>query len=348
MKTKYLLLIILAVITACQQAPATPLSLPIATEPSPPTAIAISPPTATNLPLPTVTPVVLPKMRYASFSVYDSVYIAKELGYFADAGVEVEIVGKNFGGPTAIQAVASGRAEAGLSAYMSIINAVAAGLPIKAAVELQTELPDSPKEIMLTRCADGYKTVKSLKGKTIAINNIKASFHYTWLMALQQNDMAEDSVIFVNLPFSAQPEALSKGDVQAAGIIEPFATLAEKAYPDKFCRLFTGGDIFGNRQFVATFINSIWARENPEVAEAFITAQKRAQVWSNANSAQSKAIIGKALGIENVNNMSDYKFAADGSINPEDVKYWLNFMVSNKHISVDYLTVEDLVWTKPK
>lgn len=287
----------------------------------------------------------LPVVRYATFSVYDAVYVAQELGYFTDAGIKVEIVGTNFGGPTAIQAVASGKAEGGLSSYMALINAAAAGLPVKAAVEIQSELQDSPKEIFLTRCADGYKSVKDLEGRTIAINLVKSSFHYTWLMALKQNGMAEDSVLFVNLPFSAQPEALHKGDVQAAGIIEPFATLAEKKYPNEFCRLFTGKDVFGYKQFTAIFLNSIWARENPEVAAAFVSAVKRAEIWSNGNMDKSKQIIAKALTIADYKDMPNYKFNADGRVDVDSVKYWLEFMKAEKYITADWLIEDDIIWT---
>lgn len=288
----------------------------------------------------------MPVVRYATFSVYDAVYVAQELGYFKDAGIKVEIVGTNFGGPTAIQAVASGKAEGGLSSYMALINAAAAGLPVKAAVEIQSELQDSPKEIFLTRCADGYKSVKDLAGKTIAINLVKSSFHYTWIMALKQNNMTDDSVLFVNLPFSAQPEALHKGDVQAAGIIEPFATLAEKKYPNEFCRLFTGKDVFGYRQFSAIFLNSIWAKEHPETAAAFVNAVQRAEVWSNGNTEQSKQIIANALNIANPADMPNYKFNADGRVDVDSVKYWLDFMKSEKYITADWLTLEDIIWTK--
>lgn len=100
----------------------------------------------------------LPVVRYANFQVFDPVYIAQELGYFEEAGIKVEIVGANFGGPTAIQAVSSGKAEAGLSSYMAIINAVSAGLPIAAAADIQSELQDSRKEVFYLKKAGYFQT----------------------------------------------------------------------------------------------------------------------------------------------------------------------------------------------
>lgn len=286
----------------------------------------------------------LPVIRYANFQVFDAVYIAQDLGYFTDNGIKVDIVGTNFGGPTAIQAVSSGKAEAGLSSYMAIINAVSAGLPVAAAADIQSELQDSPKEVFLVRADSGITNITQLEGSTIAINLVKSSFHYTWLMALDNAGMKADAVTFVNLPFSAQPEALHKGDVFAIGLIEPFAALAEKQYPGEFVRLFTGADVFGYKQFSVVFVNSIWARENPEQADAFISAVKRAEVWANGNQQQAKEIVAKYLSIASHSDIPDYKFNADGRVDMESVAFWVGFMKSNQYITADWLTEKDIVY----
>lgn len=288
----------------------------------------------------------LPVVRYANFQVFDPVYIAQELGYFEEAGIKVEIVGANFGGPTAIQAVSSGKAEAGLSSYMAIINAVSAGLPIAAAADIQSELQDSRKEVFYVRCDSGYKKAEDLRGQTIAINLVKSSFHYTWMIYLEKNGMMPEDVLFVNLPFSAQPEALHKSEVQAIGMIEPFATLAEKQYPGEFCQLFTGQDAFGYKQFSTIFVNSIWARENPEVAEAFISAVKRAEVFANGNTKQANEIVAKYVSISSPFDMPVYKFNADGRVDVESVKYWIEYMKKNG--AAEWILPSDIIWTKNK
>ncbi|MBN2003084.1 MAG: ABC transporter substrate-binding protein, partial [Anaerolineae bacterium] len=106
-------------------------------------------PTASPVAIPTPE---LPVVRYANFRVYDPVYVALEKGFFAQRGVQVEVIGDVLGGPTAIQAVASGSAEAGLSSLPAIVNANAAGLPIVGVSDIQSALPDQPLEYYYVRC----------------------------------------------------------------------------------------------------------------------------------------------------------------------------------------------------
>lgn len=287
-------------------------------------------------------PVETPKevVRYANFSVYDAAVIAAEKGLYDH--LDVQVVGTNFGGPTAIQAVASGKAEAGLSSYMAIASAVAAGLPIASVADCQSEIAGNPKEVFLVRADSPVQSVQDLAGETIAINLVKSSFHYTWLIALANAGMKESDVTFVNLPFPAQGEALARGDVQAIGLIEPLATFAERAFPGQFRRLFTGTDVFGPRQFCAIFVNTIWARENPEAAARFIAGVKAGAVWANANPTEANAVMEKYIG---GNGDYTYKFQPDGGIVQADADYWVDWMKANKYITADWLTGKDVVYS---
>ena len=223
-----------------------------------------------------------PVVRYVNFKVYDPVYVGIEKGFFEAHGIRVEIIGDSLAGPTAIQAVSSGSAEAGLSSIPALINANAAGLPVVGMTDIQSALPGQPLEHYYVRADSDIQGITDLPGKTFAVNLWRSSFHYTALMALEQYDVPEDSVNFVLLPFDQQAGALASGEVDVIGLMEPYASYAREEYGDEFRELFNAEDIFGQKQFCTHFMNRVWARENPEDARSFVAGIVDAVEWIEA------------------------------------------------------------------
>jgi len=282
----------------------------------------------------------MPVVRYVNFKVYDPVYVAIDQGFFEQHGIKVEIIGDSLGGPTAIQAVASGAAEAGLSSLMAIINANAAGLPIVGTTDIQSAIGDQPLEIYFVRADSDIHSIKDLKGKTFAVNLWNSSFHYTALMALEQNHVKEDDVNFVLLPFDQQAVALAEGQVDVIGLMEPYAAKAMATYSD-FRVLFTALDVFGEKQFCTHFVNRIWARENPDEAKAFVAGIVDAIDWIENNQELAKPIIAKYTGIE-AEYVPVYHFQPGGIVVDEDVQYWLDYMIRRGDVKVDWLKASDI------
>lgn len=283
----------------------------------------------------------LPLVRYASLGVFDPVYIAMDRGLFQKHGVRVELTGNNLGGPTAIQAVAAGRAEAGLSSIPALINANQAGLPVQGVADLQTEMPNSPKGVFMVQADSPYTSAASLAGHKVAINLVRSSFHYTWLMAWDAAGVSPDSVQTVVLPFGSQAQALAQGDVQAIGLMSPYAEQAEATFPGKFRRLFTGSDVFGDRQFTLIFVNRIWAADHPDAANGFIAAVKEAEAWANANSADANKIVAPQLKMD-ATYFPNYQFVTGGGVVTADVTFWMDVLRQRKELTVDWLKPADV------
>lgn len=277
-----------------------------------------------------------PVIRYAGFKVYDPVYIGIDQGFFEKHGIKVELVGDVLGGPTAIQAVASGSAEAGLSSIPAIINANAAGLPVLGVSDIQSALPGQPLEYYYVRSDSGIDSLADLPGKTFAVNLWKSSFHYTALMALEQQDIPEDSINWLLLPFPNQPQALAEGEVDVIGLMEPYNGLAKATYGDQIKLLFTAEDVFGQKQFTTHFVNRVWAEYNPEAARAFVAGIVDSIAWIEANQAQAKPIIAKYTGIEE-KYVPDYHFQPHGQVIEADIEFWLKYLVKRGDVEVDWL-----------
>ncbi|MFP4322777.1 MAG: ABC transporter substrate-binding protein [Anaerolineales bacterium] len=266
--------------------------------------------------------------------------MALERGFFDDQGIRVEVIGDVLGGPTAIQAVAGGSAEAGLSSLPALINANAAGLPVQGVSDIQSALPSQPLEYYYVRADSDLNRVEDLAGATIAVNLWRSSFHYTAIMALENAGLDEDSADWVLLPFENQATALARGDVDVIGLMEPYNGYAQANYAEDFRLLFDAIDVFGEKQFTTHFVNREWAAQNPEAARAFVAGITQAIAWIEANQDAARAIIAEYTGID-ADFVPDYRFQPDGRVVMEDVRFWINYLRGRGDIARD-LTPEDV------
>ena len=279
-------------------------------------------------------------MSYVGLKVYDPVYVALEKGFFGD--LDVELADTVAGGATAVQMVSSGDVQGCLLSNMALCNAVNAGLPVIAVADIQSAFNEAPLEEFYVRADSDIQSIKDLKGKKIAINLIKSSFHYTWLMELEKNGMTEDDVTFVSLPFAEQKEALLNGTVDAIGLMQPYSGMART---DEKCRqLYTAVDSFGERQFCEILLNSIWAEEHPEEATKFVDGIAKAADWISNNQDEAKQIISKYTGID-AQYIDDYYFQPNASVNMDDAQYWLDYMKTHEGVRED-ITVDDIATNK--
>lgn len=277
--------------------------------------------------------------KYVGLKVYDPVYVANDKGFFEKEGLNVEIVDTVAGGATAVQMVASGSVQGALLSTMALINARSNGLPVIGVTDIQSAFNESPLEEFYIKSDSGITSIKDLKGKKIAINLVKSSFHYTWLMALENAGMKADDVTFVTLPFDQQQLALERGNVDAIGLMQPYTKKARES--EKLTMLFDAVDVFGERQFCEIFVNSVWAENNVEETKKFVAGIVNAIEWIENNQSEAKLIISKYTGVD-VQYIDDYKFQKNGKVVEQDAEYWLEYMKRTEGVA-NWLKTEDIV-----
>ena len=136
------------------------------------------------------------------------IFVAQELGYFADAGLEVEIIAPaDPNDPPKL--VAAGRADLGITYQPQLYMAVAEGLPLRRIATLVATPLNS-----LVVLADGpIKSVADLAGRRVGFS--VGGFEDALLGAmLERHGLALDDVELVNVNFSLSP-ALIAGQVDA-------------------------------------------------------------------------------------------------------------------------------------
>ncbi len=237
--------------------------LPPATSTAPPAA---GPPAAD------LTPVTI---GYVPVSIYAPLFVAKELGYYEELGLDVTLTA-NTGGSDLITLTAAGNLDiSAAGAGPAFWNANAQGLPITIIAPGHQEGSPVATPLMISRtaCESGAITsVADLAGKRVSVNAPGGTEF--WLgSALATAGLSIDDVDEQFLPFPDAIAALDSGAIDAAMIGEPLATQAEldgfavRLLPDFPVQGVQPTTIIANDDFLAS---------NPDVATGFVAAYLKA------------------------------------------------------------------------
>ena len=278
-------------------------------------------------------------MGYVPVSVFAPVFIAKEKGYYAEEGIDLQL--EPFpGGSNAVVLVASGQLDLGIGgAGPAFWNGSEQGLPITVIAPGHQEGNPVATPLMISRekCESGEITlVSELKGKKVAVNAPGATEY--WLdQALSTGGLTIDDVDLQYLAFPDAVAALASGAVDAAMVGEPLATKAEQ--DGIAVRLATDFPILGV-QPTTVFANDDWLADHPEQAEAFVTGYMRAAIEMSEggwNDATNLAIIEEYTGVPADLVAASIKpiYAVDGIINVEGLSELQSFFRERGQLEYD-------------
>jgi len=203
--------------------------------------------------------------------IFAPLYVAIERGYFAQQGLEVELIGTP-GGMSSFAVLASGRAEAvigGLGA--ALFNAAARGLDFKVVGPAHLERPPVSTPLVVSRKAfdsGEIRSVRDLRGKKVSVNVVGSATEFWLNAALLKGGIGIDDVQVVAVNFPDVPAALANGAIAAGMLGEPLATLAEDR--GQIVRL--SDDFINGVQVTAVYFSGDFMRGHPQEAVGFMVA----------------------------------------------------------------------------
>ena len=207
--------------------------------------------------------------------IFAPLYVAIERGYFAQQGLEVELIGTP-GGTSSFAVLASGRAEAvigGLGA--ALFNAASRGLDFKVVGPVHLERPPVSTPLVVSRKAfesGEIRSVKDLRGKKVSVNVLGSATEFWLYAALLKGGLTMTDVQTVAVNFPDVPAALANGAIAAGMLGEPLATLAEDR--GQIVRL--SEDFINGVQVTAVYFSGDFMRRHQEEAVGFMVAWLRA------------------------------------------------------------------------
>ncbi len=221
------------------------------------------------------------------------VYYAKELGFFAQAGLDVDVQSVQSGSAIS-SAVTSGAADIGFASIVPLAIAHTKHFPFVLVAPGGEWTPEARNSALYVAARSTIRTGKDLNGKTVGIAGLGTLGDYAVRAWIDRNGGDATTVKFVELPYPAMVEALRGGRIDAASLNEPFLSEGKKVgrflgYQD---------DALASRFLIAGwFSTSDWARDHPALVQRFAAVMRRTAIWANdpSNRAASAGILVKYL-----------------------------------------------------
>jgi NitT/TauT family transport system substrate-binding protein len=177
------------------------------------------------------------KIGYSDWPGYTVLEVAKQKGWFKDAGLDVDLVWFDYS--ASIDAFSAGKIDADCIVGG---DALGAGASSKTPSKFVCLIDYSEGSDMIVG-APGVKSIKDLKGKDIGIE-VGLVEHTLLLQALKDNGMTQSDVNLINTTTNSTPQTLASGKVAAIGAWYPVSGQALKQVPGS-TKLFTSAQAPG-------------------------------------------------------------------------------------------------------
>ncbi len=198
-------------------------------------------------------------------------HIADKNGYFADAGLKIDVVFAQ-SNASVIQQLAAGSYNVAPSAGMvDPIRAIDKGAP----VGLARIVIQAPPYALLAK--PEIKKIEDLKGKTIIVGGAKdiTRIFTEKMLAPHGLKSGDYDYVFAGAT-SARFSALKSGAVAAALLAVPFNFYAET---EGFSNLGFTFDYLPDMPFAGMAVNRTWAEANTDVLNRFLAAYTKGVAW---------------------------------------------------------------------
>jgi NitT/TauT family transport system substrate-binding protein len=217
-------------------------------------------------------------------------YLGIDKGFFEEEGLEVEPVVAQ-GGAAIIPAVVAGDQEIGFSNVVSLMLGQTQDLPVKI-ISQGIQATDDPENDTAAIAVKGDSDIQEpadLEGKTIAINTLNNISQLTVTAALDGEGVDTSTLHFVEVPLPDMVGQLEAGQIDAAGLVEPFVTTGKNAGQRMiiYDRVATEPEMT-----VATYFTSdSYLESNPDVVASFVKAMNRSLEYATENPDEARQAI---------------------------------------------------------
>ena len=196
--------------------------------------------------------------------------IAKEKGYFAEEGIEVNIQ-QYKSAMDRDSALQSGNLDGAVSDMLAVAFAKAGGFDVKV-----TSFTDGSYKLIASKDA-GINNVKALAGKDVAVSR-NTIIEYVTDQILAKEGMDSESINKVIIPqIPTRLEMLQNGKLAAATLPEPMASIAVS----NGCTYVTGSDELGINPGVIMFTAKTVDNKTAEIAAMYRAYNKAVDYLNN-------------------------------------------------------------------
>ena len=207
------------------------------------------------------------RLNWLVYGFHMPFHLGIEKGFYRQNGIDLT-VGDGQGSGRAVQVVAAGSDEFGLSDGTSIIGGASRGAPVRAVMGIMNRSPFA----VLVRRDSGITDFKGLTGKTLAGTTGEAGLA-VWPALMRANGMAPDAVRFLRVDGAAKLVATLENQVPGmlGGVENQALILETKGVP---VRALAYSDFGVNTIGLAIHTTTDRIKNNPDLVKRFIKATR--------------------------------------------------------------------------
>lgn len=223
------------------------------------------------------------RLGYIGVSSDAGIFIALDKGYFKEQGLELSI--ERFGvGADQMALLGAGRLDIASGAPSpTLFNAISRGLPVAVVADKGSLRKGFGFNVFVVRKAlvDGgqFKGLSDLRGRVLGSASPVSIVNFQSHLILKKGGLTTKDVTIEYVDFADQPAAMANGKIDAAVMVEPFATATESRGIGKI--VMPLDQILPDFQTAVIFYNTQWARTHSEDAQRWMVAYLRALRYYN-------------------------------------------------------------------
>jgi NitT/TauT family transport system substrate-binding protein len=223
------------------------------------------------------------RMGYLGVSSDAGIFIALDKGYFGEQGLDLSL--ERFGvGADQMALLGSGRLDIASGAPSpTLFNAVVRGLPIIIVADKGSIRKGFGFNVLVVRKAlvdaGRFTRLADLRGRVVASPSPASITNFENYLILKKGGLSPADVTIEYVDFANQPAAMANGKVDAAVMVEPFATAAQARGIGTI--VMPLDEILPDFQTSVIYYNTQWARQHRDEARRWMVAYVRALRYYN-------------------------------------------------------------------
>ena len=223
------------------------------------------------------------RMGYLGVAGDAGIFIALEKGYFKAQGLDLSL--ERFGvGADQMALLGSGRLDIASGAPSpTLFNAILRGLPVVVVADKGSLRKGFGFNVLVVRKslvdAGQFRGLGDLRGRVLGTASPASIVNFENSLLLRKGGLTPRDVNIEYMEFVDQPAAMANGKIDAAVMVEPFATAAESRGIGKI--VMPLDQILPDFQTAVIFYNTQWARGHLEEARGWMVAYVKALRYYN-------------------------------------------------------------------
>jgi len=217
------------------------------------------------------------------------VYVGLKHGFFKDEGLNVtpKLIQT---GAVVVSGAVSGDIQIGFSNDTSIVTAASKGIPLQI-IAAGVNAGKGDYAGLLVRDDGSIKTPKDLEGKTIAVNGRNNVGSLTVNAALETFGVNWNKITYTEVPFPNMGTALTRKQIDAAWVVEPFVSANKAANNGTKLLVQTYMKLPQHFPVASYFVTQSYRSQHADTVAKFQRAINKALVYTQAHPDEVRQLV---------------------------------------------------------